>query len=242
MEVLFSFLNWASSFSHVDEESGSKMDIHNLATVMAPNVLHSNNKNFGVEDSFLAIEAVSSLIEYSDSMCEVGDIPVGYMLNKLVETANILQVPQDLQSILNDSTLFNGSADITTKEILKRYGDIGKTAGLQLASTTVDAVPIRNSSGRGTNAPMVTRIDKDPSQATAWQLQSSVRHVQGPSGAPQVGQTSSPQLGFDASSAQPTVYQHQSDNGDNSSGYQGQQQQQLAYRSRQGVGPVGVTD
>jgi hypothetical protein len=71
MEVLFSFLNWTSSFSHVDEESGSKMDIHNLATVMTPNILYSNRKDIGVDDSFLAIEAVTSLIEYNDNMCEV---------------------------------------------------------------------------------------------------------------------------------------------------------------------------
>lgn len=71
MEVLFSFLNWASSFCEVDEESGSKMDIHNLATVMTPNILYSNNKAAGVDDSFLSIEAVTLLIEYNDAMCEV---------------------------------------------------------------------------------------------------------------------------------------------------------------------------
>lgn len=71
MEVLFSFLHWASSFSHVDEESGSKMDIHNIATVMTPNILYSREKTAGMEDSFLAIEAVTALIEYNDTMCEV---------------------------------------------------------------------------------------------------------------------------------------------------------------------------
>lgn len=71
MEVLFSFLNWASSFSHVDEESGSKMDTHNLATVVTPNILYSPNKNSGMDDSFLAIEAVHSLIECNEAMCEV---------------------------------------------------------------------------------------------------------------------------------------------------------------------------
>ena len=71
MEVLFSFLNWTSSFSQVDEESGSKMDIHNLATVVTPNILYSNSKVAGVDDSFLAIEAVTTLIEYNDTMCEV---------------------------------------------------------------------------------------------------------------------------------------------------------------------------
>ena len=71
MEILFSFLNWASSFSHVDEESGSKMDIHNLATVITPNILYSSAKTSVMDESFLAIEAVHSLIEYNDAMCEV---------------------------------------------------------------------------------------------------------------------------------------------------------------------------
>ena len=71
MEVLFSFLNWAASFSQVDEESGSKMDIHNLATVMAPNILYSNLKNPAVDDSFLAIEAINTLIESNDSFSQV---------------------------------------------------------------------------------------------------------------------------------------------------------------------------
>lgn len=71
MEVLFAFLNWAASFSHVDEESGSKMDIHNLATVMTPNILYPNTKTASMDESFLAIEAVASLIAYNDVMCEV---------------------------------------------------------------------------------------------------------------------------------------------------------------------------
>lgn len=74
MEILFAFLNWTSSFSHVDEESGSKMDIHNLATVMTPNILYPNTKNSTVDESFLAIEAVNALITYNDTMCEVSDL------------------------------------------------------------------------------------------------------------------------------------------------------------------------
>lgn len=71
MEVLFAFLNWTSSFSHVDEDTGSKMDIHNLATVMTPNILYPNAKTSAVDESFLAIEAVNALITYNDTMCEV---------------------------------------------------------------------------------------------------------------------------------------------------------------------------
>jgi hypothetical protein len=55
------------------------MDIHNLATVITPNVLYSpykdepkmGNATGGVDETFLAIEAVHSLIECNESMCEV---------------------------------------------------------------------------------------------------------------------------------------------------------------------------
>ncbi|KAI9829890.1 MAG: hypothetical protein M1826_005312 [Phylliscum demangeonii] len=168
MEILFTFLNWASSFSHVDEDSGSKMDIHNLATVVTPNILYSNNKNAGMDESFLAIEAVHSLIEYNEAMCEV---------------------PEDLQSILNDNTLFNGSADITTKEILKRYGNVVRSGGPPRTVANQDASSSHSKEGRG-NVPIATRVDTDPSQATAWQKESSVRHVEagaGPANTPPQG-------------------------------------------------------
>ena len=79
MEVVFSFLKWVASFVQVDEESGNKMDVHNLATVMAPNILYQQQKKGDgkqlplpqVDDSFLAIEAVHTLIQMSDYFCEV---------------------------------------------------------------------------------------------------------------------------------------------------------------------------
>ena len=75
LEILFSFLNWTASFSQVDEESGSKMDTHNLATVIAPNILLRDFKATGMEDSFLAVETVHMLLECNDEMCEVGRVP-----------------------------------------------------------------------------------------------------------------------------------------------------------------------
>ena len=72
LEILFSFLVWASSFSQVDEESGSKMDTHNLATVITPNILKDKSAVVGQdENSFLAIEVVNTLIEFNDEMSEV---------------------------------------------------------------------------------------------------------------------------------------------------------------------------
>lgn len=80
MEILFSFLNWVASFSHIDEESGSKMDIHNLATVITPNILYSSKKaEAGMDDSFLAIEAVHTLILCNEAMCEV-DLPSSVLI------------------------------------------------------------------------------------------------------------------------------------------------------------------
>ena len=73
LEILSSFLVWVSSFSQVDVDVGSKMDTHNLATVIAPNILKEKpTANVGMDDSsFLAIEAVHALIEFNDQMCEV---------------------------------------------------------------------------------------------------------------------------------------------------------------------------
>jgi RhoGAP domain/LIM domain len=78
MEVLFAFLKWVSSFAHIDDESGSKMDSHNLATVMAPNVLYTNAKNPTVDDSFLAIEAINLLIKSNETFSEVSSRPIPF--------------------------------------------------------------------------------------------------------------------------------------------------------------------
>ena len=104
--------------------------------------------------------------------------------------ANDHQVPEDIQSILNDSEVFQANSDITTKEILKRYGDIVKDKkSLSGQGGDTDLTPMRslesngNSSGNTrVGAPVVTRVDTDPHQLHAWQKESSVRHVVGNSG------------------------------------------------------------
>lgn len=87
LEVLLSFLCWTASFSHIENEMGSKMDIHNLSTVITPNVLYLPNssvpnvtitevsdtyddafaQNEG-ENYFLAIEMVDYLITHNEDM------------------------------------------------------------------------------------------------------------------------------------------------------------------------------
>jgi hypothetical protein len=176
LEILLSFLKWTASFHQVDEESGSKMDSHNLATVIAPNILYA--KSAGMDDStLLAIEVVNSLIEFNDQMCEVCKALCIYLIAVLTVT----QVPEDLQSILNDSSLFNNPSDITTKEILKVYGSIATPGGPRnQGEPNQGGLRSKEGSGRA-HAPVVTRVDTDNSQANAWGTESSVRHVQEPS-------------------------------------------------------------
>ncbi|EHA24637.1 hypothetical protein CBS147343_8261 [Aspergillus niger] len=219
MEVLFAFLNWTSSFSHVDEESGSKMDIHNLATVMTPNILYPNAKNSTVDESFLAIEAVNCLITYNDTMCEI---------------------PEDLQSVLSDTTFFKENTEVTTKEILRRYGDIARGSFSPKASNGGETVTITNSN-RAANIPTSARIETDPSQDTAWQMQSSVRHVQSPGGH-QHSTSGTPQAGTELAPTASNDYRERStSNGSQQNPMQAEgQSQPMPYRARPGAGPMGV--
>lgn len=81
LEVLLYFFNWVASFAEIDEETGSKMDIHNLATVLAPNILlPKSSAQDGVasqsgESHFYGIEVVNQLIEMHEEIAVIpGDI------------------------------------------------------------------------------------------------------------------------------------------------------------------------
>ncbi|GAA5838870.1 hypothetical protein JCM11251_003724 [Rhodosporidiobolus azoricus] len=99
MEVLFVFLKWVASFSHVDEETGSKMDLQNLATVISPNILYAKGKDPARDESFSAARVVHELLELQDDFWEV---------------------PPECLSILNDQELFANPSQLTSKEILAR--------------------------------------------------------------------------------------------------------------------------
>lgn len=231
LEILFSFLVWVSSFSQVDEESGSKMDTHNLATVISPNILKDQDTKKVVSDeSFLAIEAVNTLIEYNDQMCEV---------------------PEDLQTILNDSSLFNNASDITTKEILKRYGNIG-THRPAITTQTADAPPLNKDSAANTPraaAPVITHVDADPYGNHEWPMESSVRHVQGPGAAPMYpslsnSQGTPPQRDWDLPRPN-SPYAHQRQGSSDSQASHGgaphrQSYRQAGWAKGGGPGPSGV--
>lgn len=97
---------------------------------------------------------------------------------------------------------------------------------------------IESSSGstRGNNTPVTARIETDPSQATAWQMQSSVRHVQAPGGP---AYTAMPTNHHE--NGAPEQYRARSA----SAGSQRQPMPQsdaepLPYRPHPGTGPMGV--
>ena len=227
------------------------MDTHNIATVITPNILRHidiNNKGPGMDESFLAIEAVYMLIEYNDQMCEVSTFgPLSQYISKA------FQVPEDIQSILNDSSLFNNSSDITTKEILKRYGDVVRSpAGQPLIITDNEfadsPLPRKESTGNSrAGAPVVTRVDKDPHQARAWQKESSVRHVQSNGGlghATGPNQNTPPQVHFEFANATDSSHRRTGSNestGNSGTSARNGNQRQFGWGKQAASGPMGVT-
>ncbi|KAK3076776.1 hypothetical protein LTS18_012090, partial [Coniosporium uncinatum] len=85
-------------------------------------------------------------------------------------------VPDELFKIVNDTSLFSTSADLTTKEILKRLGEIRSVPQPNIVSP--GGQNPRSREGRS-SAPVVHRVgeQQDP---YVWQNESSVRHVPGP--------------------------------------------------------------
>lgn len=71
MEVLFVFLKWVASFSHVDEETGNLMDLENLAKVICPSILHAKGKDPSKDESMLSIRTISELLYYQDEFFTV---------------------------------------------------------------------------------------------------------------------------------------------------------------------------
>ncbi|KAK6460268.1 hypothetical protein DFJ63DRAFT_321022 [Scheffersomyces coipomensis] len=116
VEVLLYFFNWVASFAEIDEETGSKMDTHNLATVIAPNILYAksvqtnggvngsngSNPNVAVLDLnnpqsgdtyFLAIEVVNQLIETHEELSIIPEDILKFYdkcgFSNLIDTNNI---------------------------------------------------------------------------------------------------------------------------------------------------------
>jgi hypothetical protein len=99
MEVLFVFLKWVASFAHLDHETGSKMDLGNLATVICPSILRTRSADAVRDESFGGIRVVTALLEHQDA----------YWV-----------VPEELMEILHDQEYFSSSMELPSKEFLKK--------------------------------------------------------------------------------------------------------------------------
>ncbi|KAL1406000.1 Rho-type GTPase activating protein Rga1 [Vanrija albida] len=100
LEVLFVFLRWVASFSYKDEETGSRMDMANLATVITPSILYAKGGNAARDESFIGIQAVQQLLENQDEL---------------------YRVPPELMFVLHENVadIFSKEIDLPPKEIHK---------------------------------------------------------------------------------------------------------------------------
>lgn len=117
MEILFVFLKWVASFSHVDEETGSKMDLENLATVITPSILYSKNGEPGPAESFKSIKAVSQLLHCQDEFYTVPDELLPYLDPNIVD-------------------FFEKNPELPPKDMLKTCSKVRFRLGHRLAVTT----------------------------------------------------------------------------------------------------------
>lgn len=144
LEVLLSFLYWASSFSHVENEIGSKMDVHNLSTVIAPNILylpiainnnlvttHTESYSEGFAENegqhhFLAIEVIDYLITHNEEMVMVPKFIISLL--KELKSTNVNDIEQI--SLIINKKIKEGTIDFSEF-------DIGKNIKVKDSSTTV---------------------------------------------------------------------------------------------------------
>ncbi|GAB1518359.1 Rho-type GTPase activating protein Rga1 [Rhizoctonia solani] len=103
LEVLFVFLKWVSLFSHVDEETGSKMDLVNLATVITPSILYSKGRDAAREESFMAIGVVTRLLEDQDQF---------------------FSVPDDFLWFLGNMEIWSGCLDLPMRDMQRRVENV----------------------------------------------------------------------------------------------------------------------
>ncbi|KAJ3803776.1 hypothetical protein F5876DRAFT_23391, partial [Lentinula aff. lateritia] len=100
MEILFVFLKWVASFAHMDEVTGSKMDLGNLATVICPSILYPRHGTVRDESfNFKAIDVVTSLLENQDEF---------------------FSVPEEFLPILHDQEYFVNSLELNGKDFMKK--------------------------------------------------------------------------------------------------------------------------
>ncbi|KAI0028670.1 hypothetical protein K488DRAFT_58020 [Vararia minispora EC-137] len=146
LEVLFVFLKWVASFAHLDERTGSKMDLPNLATVICPSILYSQGRDALRDESFGAIPVVTALLENQDEF---------------------YNVPEEFLPILEDQQYFANCMELPGKEFMKKVETYMrlKASGRQLGtmSPIVGAAPSNlNDTSGSHHGRMVEQSDSAP--------------------------------------------------------------------------------
>lgn len=164
MEVIFVFLKWVASFSHLDAETGSKMDLGNLATVICPSILYSRGREAVRDDSFGAIRVVTALLENQDAY---------------------YTVPEDFLGILHDQEYFANSMELPGKEFMKKCDTYMrlKASGRPVV-TSPPSAPFSNNqrfqSPDVRERPQMMASTSDPQIRNGSRQQSPVSHTYNP--------------------------------------------------------------
>ncbi|KAI9316614.1 hypothetical protein BX666DRAFT_2136106 [Dichotomocladium elegans] len=147
LEVLFLFFRWVASFSHVTTDVGSRMDIPNLARVIAPNILTTNSKDPLKDDSFTAIRVVEMMLESFDEFCTV---------------------PEDLEPFLQDPKLKDGT-EISSKDFLKKVEQMMRTTSSPSTASSIHDVQHLNTMHHPTLTPPNQQQHHSPTSIYAQQ-------------------------------------------------------------------------
>jgi hypothetical protein len=119
MEVFFAFLKWVSLFSHGtgSDAAGSKMDLPNLSTVIAPSVLYAKGNDALRDQSLTAIRVVTQMLEEQNILNEV---------------------PEQCLPLLEERKEFARYMNESSKDFLKRIDAVfkGKKSGGSQSSVT----------------------------------------------------------------------------------------------------------
>ncbi|KAI9274726.1 hypothetical protein BDA99DRAFT_247182 [Phascolomyces articulosus] len=145
LEVLFLFLRWVATFAQIGESSGSKMTLHNIATVLAPNILYNKGKDPVKDDSFASIEAVDLLLEYHEEFCTV---------------------PEDIVMPLQSLSYGEDDMEASARDILRKCEVVMKLKKMRVPDDSFPSMPTRQHS-----SPAAINTSKKPSPAEPVVLQ-----------------------------------------------------------------------
>lgn len=107
LNVLMTFLGWVATFSYIDEQTGSKMDTNNLATVIAPNIIYADVKEpmprGDREDAFSydACNIVQQFMEAGEGLWRLPEMVIEFLRD-------------------NSSEFAESVSELNTKDLLRR--------------------------------------------------------------------------------------------------------------------------